>query len=588
RSVITRVEAELPAEEALRTALRLGDSCLIIGEVRSSLRGDQEVLVVHDGILKRMQIADVEKIRDENLLVPTLDKSYKVRLEKLHHFVKHPKRKLFVEVVTQTGRRVTVTPEHSVFTVKDFKVVEMKAEDLKPGDKIVIPAKLPSGFYDIEYLDLTKILQDFRLEGVEEYVRKAIKKVGWKKACKLLGISDVYMYLRPEKKKCRIPVKKFKKLMRAANLKFELENVRIKNVTSKELPALLPINNDVCRFLGYYVSEGWCEKDKLVLSNSKEEIIDDIISIAKKYFYTRPRVRKTKGWGESYQVVFNHSPLRALIIKLGCGRVSREKRIPPIIYGLSENKIYAFLEGLYRGDGCLVVSESSGNTLKYSTKSLNLANDLMYLLLSLGIVATFRKRYDKRYDNWLYEVVVKRRKDVRKMLSNMDLLVQKELVEKQFSHSTLNTFSFDPVILAQHVRLKRKFRHLKRLGRCSKYYLQKVVNECEVDDEIRKFADGEFFIDEVKDVRFVISRWPEYVYDLSVNPTENFIGGFGGILLHNTEALALFEAMRVGALANVVAGTIHGESAFGVYDRVVPDLGVPPTSFKAIDLITIC
>ncbi|HDJ96803.1 MAG TPA: hypothetical protein ENG45_01885, partial [Candidatus Aenigmarchaeota archaeon] len=32
RSVITRVEAELPAEEALRTALRLGDSCLIIGE----------------------------------------------------------------------------------------------------------------------------------------------------------------------------------------------------------------------------------------------------------------------------------------------------------------------------------------------------------------------------------------------------------------------------------------------------------------------------------------------------------------------------------------------------------------------------
>jgi len=46
--------------------------------------------------------------------------------------------------------------------------------------------------------------------------------------------------------------------------------------------------------------------------------------------------------------------------------------------------------------------------------------------------------------------------------------------------------------------------------------------------------------------------------------------------------------MRIGALANVVAGTIHGESAYGVYDRVVNDLGVPSTSFKAIDLITIC
>jgi hypothetical protein len=41
-------------------------------------------------------------------------------------------------------------------------------------------------------------------------------------------------------------------------------------------------------------------------------------------------------------------------------------------------------------------------------------------------------------------------------------------------------------------------------------------------------------------------------------------------------------------MANVVAGTIHGESAYGVYDRVVHDLGVPSTSFKALDVLTIC
>jgi hypothetical protein len=57
--------------------------------------------------------------------------------------------------------------------------------------------------------------------------------------------------------------------------------------------------------------------------------------------------------------------------------------------------------------------------------------------------------------------------------------------------------------------------------------------------------------------------------------------------VRSTEALALYEAMRVGALANVVAGTIHGDSAFGVYDRLVNDLGVPNTSFKATDIIII-
>jgi flagellar protein FlaI len=57
--------------------------------------------------------------------------------------------------------------------------------------------------------------------------------------------------------------------------------------------------------------------------------------------------------------------------------------------------------------------------------------------------------------------------------------------------------------------------------------------------------------------------------------------------VRSTEAKALYEAMRVGALANVVAGTIHGDSAYGVFDRVVNDLGVPATSFKATDIIII-
>ncbi len=55
--------------------------------------------------------------------------------------------------------------------------------------------------------------------------------------------------------------------------------------------------------------------------------------------------------------------------------------------------------------------------------------------------------------------------------------------------------------------------------------------------------------------------------------------------IRSVEAKALWEAMRVGALAKVVAGTIHGDSPYSVFDRVVNDLGVPRTSFKATDII---
>lgn len=55
--------------------------------------------------------------------------------------------------------------------------------------------------------------------------------------------------------------------------------------------------------------------------------------------------------------------------------------------------------------------------------------------------------------------------------------------------------------------------------------------------------------------------------------------------VRSTEAIELYEAMRVGALANIVGGTIHGDSPYGVFDRVVNDLHVPITSFKATDLV---
>ncbi|VVB74960.1 Type II/IV secretion system protein [Candidatus Tiddalikarchaeum anstoanum] len=58
--------------------------------------------------------------------------------------------------------------------------------------------------------------------------------------------------------------------------------------------------------------------------------------------------------------------------------------------------------------------------------------------------------------------------------------------------------------------------------------------------------------------------------------------------VRGTEAKTLFEAMRVGAAGSSVLGTIHGNTAFDTFDRVVNDLGVPPTSFKACDIVVSC
>lgn len=51
------------------------------------------------------------------------------------------------------------------------------------------------------------------------------------------------------------------------------------------------------------------------------------------------------------------------------------------------------------------------------------------------------------------------------------------------------------------------------------------------------------------------------------------------------EAAVLYEAMRVGANASAVLGTIHGTGTTGVRERVVSDLDVPRSSFATTDLV---
>ncbi len=54
------------------------------------------------------------------------------------------------------------------------------------------------------------------------------------------------------------------------------------------------------------------------------------------------------------------------------------------------------------------------------------------------------------------------------------------------------------------------------------------------------------------------------------------------------EARVLYEAMRVGASSDAVLGTIHGDGAHEIRERVVEDLGVSASSFAVTDCVVTC
>lgn len=600
RSVLTMIETEMASDEALRTALRLGDSALILGEVRSSIRGNEEVVIIDNGVMRRVMIKDLENKDLNHVYVPTVGFDLKVKLSKLTDFVKHPERKKLLKIRTKTGREVTVTHDHSLFApTTDFEIAPKECKDLKIGDQVVIPSSMTCGFNDIYSINVFDYLPEFRVQNFENDIRKAIKSMGWKKATDICGIScgDVYNYFR-QNQKTNIPFSSFSNLMSAADIDYDIGNLEVKRGSSLPIPAHIPVNEDFCRFLGYYVAEGYSNlKDNcggsIIITNSNPQIARDISNLSRSLFNLTPKVREFRSLGKTVQHQFHCLPLAKLVHKLGCGRTSGEKRAPPFIFGLSKRKIAAFLRGLYSGDGSFTSSKGSGNCVRYFSTSKKLIEDVSYLLLNFGIVGRMFKRKPAgggKRDLWTLEF--KDREMVETFLEEIGFERKiPGMAVRKWPHTVSNNVRMDKETLKKHLtKYPRRYRHLFRFLRCSKNYLRKVALDpaCEVSSKFKTFALGNFFLDEVKEIEEIKLDKPEHVYDLSVDPTENFIGGFGGVLLHNTEAKALYEAMRIGALSNVVVGTIHGESAYGVFDRVVNDLGVPMTSFKATDIIPIC
>lgn len=51
------------------------------------------------------------------------------------------------------------------------------------------------------------------------------------------------------------------------------------------------------------------------------------------------------------------------------------------------------------------------------------------------------------------------------------------------------------------------------------------------------------------------------------------------------EARTLYQSMRTGRAGSSIMGTIHGDSARSVYERVVHDMGIPPEAFAATDVV---
>ncbi|MBI4145915.1 Flp pilus assembly complex ATPase component TadA [Candidatus Woesearchaeota archaeon] len=618
--------------------------------IEDSVAGDSSIVVEKNGKLVRTTVGELidgiiaeigakvidgrEFVRPARLRVYSMDEKGKVSLALVSQCMRHKVTKPIYEVCTASGKQLRVTGDHSLFTLGSELLTPVRAGELQPGDFIVTPRLLTNTQKRMAGLDLIEhaaLLRGAFFKG--NAIRKFI--VDHWSAVRAVAHELKYSKAMPAawRRSSVLPCEVFANL--GARISGETVGVK-KKASSSVIPAVLPFTDDFLTVVGLWLADGSYDKNSVIFS------VVDKAERGVVCRFAETLGLKPKMHSDGVSLMLNSGILKDVFVNvLELKGNAYTKRVPGWVFGLSKHQVSRVLNGLLSGDGCVGDRE-----LSISLCSRDLLHDASTLLLQFGIVArtTWHENKDKTITLRLGSTSMLRKlqEEIGLLQSHKQTRLQK-LCARISTHDTSDVIPFavhEKRVAVQQLGLN-SYDYVNRGYSIGRGMLSAAVDVSPDAFELHHvLANSDIFWDRVVSVERIACQ-DVYVYDFSVPGHENFV--CENILAHNTlelpgealrklnyniqamkvasaftrgttevgadegirttlrlgdsalfvgevrsvEAKALYEAMRVGALANVVAGTIHGDSPYGVFDRVVNDLGVPRTSFKATDIIIV-
>ena len=395
----------------------------------NSILCDQTVIVFNG---KKLYLEEIGKFVDRfnktnssaKILVPSFDpKTLKITLKEVDNIIKHQYEGDAYELVLAYGRKVKVTGDHSVFKQdKNRKPIAVPVRNLKKGDYIAIPAKLPIINKDIKYIDIC-----------QEIIKKCPENELWdyavhsKKLKSLINKrqNSVLELLRKSK---RYNAKRYNNNLFCAFNKYRRGSflplyviyklgINVPNDTRVRIFSMgthifiqnkIKITNDILWLLGFYIAEGCAHyklgksyfitfsSDDYLLKRAKM-ILEDVFGVHVIYKMAEKNKRSPAIFSHSKVLYFVFDKILNIIRSS-----SRETQIPSWILQLPLARLKYVLEGFKDGDGTHS-GKKLNRELCFDTTSKKLALQLNMALLRFGIVAsvgkyttTFKKKYGKR------------------------------------------------------------------------------------------------------------------------------------------------------------------------------------------------
>ncbi|MFH1326968.1 MAG: ATPase, T2SS/T4P/T4SS family [archaeon] len=495
-----------------------------IVSIEDSVTGDSRIIIKKNNQIKNITIKEFvdNKIDAE---VMTLDDKGKIFFIKPSSHIKHKVKKDIYEILTFSGKKIKVTQDHSLFSLGDNGLIEVKPTKLEKGKSfIAVPRKLPiqgNKIKEINIINYLKIFKDDFLAGepvqkiFEKHKRKdfnvAKEKYGWWKKNNIIKIED------------------FIKI----NFQFsyeELKKLRIKSKNTSSIPIIFDITKNFLEFCGLWIGDGSYDnynKNSVIISNSDIECRENFIKIAN---YLGANYSTMNDEEISMRI---HSTIFYKFMKyvLKFDGYSRTKKIPNFILNLSNEQIKHFIRGYFSADGTTKKYEIS-----CSSQSYTMLEDFQTLFLRLGIISRIN---DFNRKDRCINMSISSYKNIEKF-KEIGFL-QKRKNEKLYFLGKNAHHTCSDVIPLKVTQLKEISENHSKL--CWPYlvgkqnigrnYLQKIAIP---GSKYNDLSHTDIFWDKVKDIRKLKTKETE-VFDLSIPKYEKFL--CNNIFVHNTRELNL-------------------------------------------------
>lgn len=496
-----------------------------IVSIEDSVTGDSRIIIKENNKIRNIKIKElVEKEIDAEVM--TLDEKGKIIWVKPSKHIKHNVNKNIYEILTQTGRKVKVTQDHSLFTLRDSGLEEVKPTDLKEKESfIAVPRSLPLKGRHISKINLMNYLEYFKddfLQGAP--VERILENYSYEK----IGVKK--QRHRWWKKHNIIKIKEFLKLDENFSRE-ELKKLRIKSKNTSSVPVLFDVTKEFLEYCGLWVGDGSYDrhnKNSVIVSNIDEECRDVIRKVSK---YLGSNYSAMNDKETSLRI---HSTVFYKLMKnvLGFKGRSSTKKIPDFIHSISNNQMKHFLRGYFSADGTVKNFEVSCASQSYS-----LLEDIQTLFLRLDIISRIND-FDRK--DKCINLSISSHENIQKYKQIGFLQERKNkklaLLNKKahHTHSDIVPLSREKMQeLSDLLKKKLQSRYLQGYQRLGRNYIQKIAP---TGSEFNDLSHNEILWDRVKKIKKIESKNTE-VFDLSIPEYEKFI--CNNIIVHNTRELNL-------------------------------------------------